>query len=140
MAISCFAKYETAKLSSKCSSWDNAISVCDVLRPFEIRDARGLNLVLLNLTRFVALKEGKVEQFRTIRVYVRLDAFAEARADNVTTKTGKKLWGNQQGTADRLSFAAAGHLPPLRNLAEGGSDAGVAFVAGEAEVDEPLAI
>ena len=32
------------------------------------------------------------------------------------------------------------HLPPLRNLAERRGDAGVVFVAGEAEVDEPLAV
>jgi hypothetical protein len=32
------------------------------------------------------------------------------------------------------------HLPTLRNLAEGGGDAGVVFVAGEAEVHEPLAV
>ena len=32
------------------------------------------------------------------------------------------------------------HLPPLRNLPERRGDAGVVFVAGEAEVDEPLAV
>jgi hypothetical protein len=40
----------------------------------------------------------------------------------------------------RNDFSHLLHLPPLRNLAEGGSDAGVVFVAGEAEVDEPLAV
>ena len=52
-----------AKLFPKCFRWDYAISVCDVLRPFEIGNTRGLNLILLNLTGLVALKEGKVEQF-----------------------------------------------------------------------------
>ena len=32
------------------------------------------------------------------------------------------------------------HLPALGNVAEGGGDARVLFVAGEAEVDEPLAV
>jgi hypothetical protein len=38
------------------------------------------------------------------------------------------------------SDGSALHLPPLRNLPSGDADARMVLVAGEAEVDEPLAV
>ena len=59
---------------------------------------------------------------------------------HIITKEGSVCLARRFPRDDFSEMPDRPDLPPLRNLAEGGSDARVVFVAREAEVDEPLAV
>lgn len=49
-------------------------------------------------------------------------------------------WAGLNAVSRNAYSGKFSNLPPLRNVAEGGRDAGDGLVAGEAEVHEPLAV